>query len=341
MKTIVGYQKGINLGGWLSQCIHTPLHYNSFIKEEDIQRIASWGLDHVRVPVDYYLVETKDGTYKEKGFAYIERCLDWCEKYSLNMILDLHKTAGYAFDDQDSSHGFFEEKALQDRFINLWMQFAERFGKYENRLIFELLNEIVSIDRAEDWNRIAHETITAIRSICPSIKILVGGVCYNSIGALKLLDPPYDENIIYNFHCYEPFLFTHQSAPWVKNMPSLFHLEYPVLRNDVYQHSNIPKEMLGMFFEHQDLTLLDINYFEILFSEAVAISNERNVPLYCGEYGVIDRAPLDSTVNWYRDIHTVFEKYGIGRAAWTYKKKDFGITQKHYQEALDTIIQYL
>ena len=30
--------------------------------------------------------------------------------------------------------------------------------------------------------------------------------------------------------------------------------------------------------------------------------------LYCGEYGVINQAPVDSTLNWYQDIHAVFEK---------------------------------
>ena len=61
MKKLEGFQHGINLGGWLSQCVHTPEHYDSFIGEEDIRRIASWGLDHVRVPVDYELIETQEG----------------------------------------------------------------------------------------------------------------------------------------------------------------------------------------------------------------------------------------------------------------------------------------
>ena len=63
MREFVGYQKGVNLGGWLSQCDHTKEHYDTFIGEEDIKRIASWGLDHVRVPVDYELIEKEEGIY--------------------------------------------------------------------------------------------------------------------------------------------------------------------------------------------------------------------------------------------------------------------------------------
>ena len=58
MRTLNGYMHGVNLGGWLSQTADTSkAHYDNFITEEDIAYIASLGLDHVRVPVDYTLLE--------------------------------------------------------------------------------------------------------------------------------------------------------------------------------------------------------------------------------------------------------------------------------------------
>lgn len=341
MKTIDGYRKGINLGGWLSQCPHTTEHYDSFICEEDIKKIASWGLDHVRLPIDYNLVQTEDGHYIESGFAYIEKCIEWCIKYNLNIILDLHNAIGYAFYDQEHADKFFEDIALQQLFINLWIEFAKRFGKYEKNIAFELLNEIVSASKAQAWNDIAYHTVVCIRCLCPTIKILIGGVCYNSIGTLSLLDPPYDENIIYNFHCYEPFLFTHQGAHWIDTMPQDLHIEYPITAYDLYENVKIPKEMLGMFADQKDLKQLDISCLDALFADAYKLAKERNVALYCGEYGVIDKAPLKSTVRWFQDMHSLFEKYGIGRSCWTYKQMDFGITSEHYHEELQTIINYL
>ena len=54
MRKFDGYLRGVNLGGWLSQCVaYTEEHFNGFITEEDIKTIASFGLDHIRVPVDY------------------------------------------------------------------------------------------------------------------------------------------------------------------------------------------------------------------------------------------------------------------------------------------------
>ena len=55
MKQFSGFQKGVNLGGWFSQCDCTEEHYDSFILPEDLNVVRGWGCDHVRVPVDYTL----------------------------------------------------------------------------------------------------------------------------------------------------------------------------------------------------------------------------------------------------------------------------------------------
>ena len=49
-------KKGINIGGWLSQCEPEIEHYETFISEADFKKIKDLGFDHVRIPVDYNLV---------------------------------------------------------------------------------------------------------------------------------------------------------------------------------------------------------------------------------------------------------------------------------------------
>lgn len=342
MKQFLGYKRGINLGGWLSQCEHSRQHYDSFITEEDIRRIASWGLDHVRLPVDYELLETEHGDFVESGFQYINSCLQWCEKYGLHMILDLHKARGYSFDEADSSSGFFQDAKLQEDFISLWEEFAVRYGRYSDRLAFELLNEVVDRNVAETWNRIAERTVKAIRQHAPTISILFGGVENNSIAALKLLSLPFDEHIVYNFHFYDPLIFTHQSAYWIQEMPSDFSTSYP---NELAEYlakteENLPKGQ-SRIYSAVRTEQVDYHFIENSFSEAVRIAEERGVPLYCGEYGVIDQADVLSTLNWYTDVNRAFEKYGIARAAWTYKEKDFGLIGEHYAPILDQLVQLL
>ena len=186
MKKLEGYMHGVNLGGWLSQCDHTKERYDNFIKEEDIEVIKNWGLDHIRVPIDYDLVEDNEGNYKEDGFAYLDKVLDWAEKYGLNMILDLHKTFGFSFDDGEAETGFFENASYQERFYKLWEEFAKRYGKYSDRLCFEILNEVTEKEYCDIWNEISTKCIKRIRAIAPDIKILLGGYYNNSQLAIAM-----------------------------------------------------------------------------------------------------------------------------------------------------------
>ena len=91
MKRFDGFMHGVNLGGWLSQCDYSEDRLNNFIKEEDIKTIAGWGLDHVRLPVDFNIFENNDGSRKEDGYVRVANAIGWCKKYNLNMILDVHK----------------------------------------------------------------------------------------------------------------------------------------------------------------------------------------------------------------------------------------------------------
>lgn len=340
MKEFIGYKRGINLGGWLSQCEHGYDHYDTFIGEEDVRKIAGWGLDHIRLPIDYELVRDENGTDIEKGYSYIDRCLEWCGKYRLNMILDLHKTAGFSFDVEEND--FFGSEVLQDRFVALWEELARRYGKYGSRLVFELLNEVVDTKVADIWNGIIERTISAIRKIAPDIRIIIGGVCNNSVLWVKKLDKPFDENIIYTFHFYEPLIFTHQSAYWVKTMDTSYHTEYPEkLDSYIADTERLLLPEHRAFYDTIRTENADKEFFRKSFEQAVKVAEERGAALYCGEYGVIDRTSVQSALNWYNDIHAVFEEYGISRAVWTYKGKDFGITDEHYAEIFGDIIKLL
>ena len=338
MKQFTGYQHGINLGGWLSQCVHTKAHYDSFITEADIARIASWGLDHVRLPIDYDLLETADGTRIDAGYDRLRTVIGWCGAHHLNLVLDLHKTAGYSFDDGEQEDGFFTSDALQERFYRLWESLITEFAPFQDRIAFELLNEVTDQAYSDKWNAIAAACIARIRAIAPTATILLGGYWNNSINALPDLLLPPDEHIVYNFHCYDPLLFTHQGAHWVKGMPADLRIGFPSTA-EAYRTAldGLDTDMFMCGAE----TAPDITLFDKAFRRAAEIAEARGVALYCGEYGVIDSADHESTVAWYQTIRTVFEQYGIGRAAWSYRRMDFGFVDPERADIADALIAAL
>ncbi len=339
MRTWIGYEKGVNLGGWLSQCDYRKEHLEHFIEEEDIRRLSSWGLDHLRLPIDYNVIQDEQGQLIDSGFAHIQRAVDWCGRYGLNLILDLHKTAGYSFDKGEKEDGFFTSSRYQEYFYTLWEELARRYGGYGDRVAFELLNEVTDEHTMDAWNAISQNCIRRIRAIAPTTKILIGGYWNNCVLAVKALAAPVDDNIVYNFHCYEPLIFTHQGAYWVEGMPQDLKVAFDQTNVQIKKLTRryLPDNAIMLESVPDTEKSLDSSLFESLFAEAVAVAEERNVPLYCGEYGVINRVDPQDTLRWYQSIHTVFEKYHIGHAAWCYKEMDFGIIDPH----MDTVREKL
>ena len=342
MKQFSGFQKGVNLGGWLSQCPHTKAHYDSFISSDDIRVIAGWGADHVRLPIDYEVFEAPDGTWLDCGFARVAEALQWCKDCGLNLVIDLHKTAGYSFDSGEAESGLFDSEALQERFYRLWEEIARRFGGETDCVVFELLNEVTDKAFSDKWNEVAEICVKRIRAIAPDMRILLGGYWNNSIVALPDLPMPFDDKIIYNFHCYEPILFTHQGAQWIENMPADLRIGFPGSAEEyhsIMQGLNLP--VGDIFAMARNAKSADFELFDRLFADAAAIAEQRGTTLYCGEYGVIDTAADEDTVAWYAAIHRAFEKYGIGRAAWSYRRMNFGISDPERESIRQKLTELL
>lgn len=316
MKKLKGFEKGVNFGGWLSQCDYSKERLDNFITEKDFETAAGWGIDHIRLPIDFNILENDDGTYKEDGFGRIDRAVQLAKKYGLNIIIDLHKTAGFSFDYQQNETGFFENEAYQQRFLDLWEQIAKRFAKYSDMAAFELLNEVTEQHYIGVWNRVSNECIKIIRRYVPDIPVLVGSYWNNSPDALPDLASPYDENVYYNFHCYSPLEFTHQGASWAREID----------RDARYT------------FEEAGITA---ETFERGFARAVEKAEAEGTGVYCGEYGVIDVVSPEDTLKWYKAINAVFEKYNIGRAAWSYKQMDFGLSDERMKPVIDELVKYL
>lgn len=345
MRIFEGFQKGINLGGWISQfSAFDENHFNTFITEADIRTIAGLGFDHVRVPVDYTVLQDEDGNIRESGLSHLADCRKWCEACGLNMLIDLHECFGYSFDPLKRGMDrkrFFYDEALQKRFLDLWKEIAGRFAPWQNQVAFEPLNEVVLPEVADAWNDLAGRYIRMMRTIVPDSYIVVGGVRYNNVLSVPLLNLPVDDKLVYNFHCYEPMIFTHQGAYWVEGMPSDFRIGYPkTLAQYREAGSRLNADLAGAVYE-KGIRDIGKGFFEDIFAPAVRKAKQDNVPLYCGEYGVIDLADNHDKIRWLRDIHAAFRKFGIGHALWNYKEKDFGLQDERFAEIRDEFISIL
>lgn len=333
--------RGINLGGYLSQCVHTKEHYESFIHEADIKKIADAGFDHIRVPIDYEVFETEAGADIEYGYGLVDRLLGWAKKNGLEVILDLHKAYGYDFNDAGckEKNNLFDDEALKQRFVGLWSKISKRYGNEKN-VAFELLNEVVEEENANGWNELIKRAVAAIRENAPDSYIIYGGIMWNSIRKLKLLEAPIDDRIIFTFHFYEPLLFTHQKAHWMPTMDKNLTINYPD-DIEVYTRYASNAGIQGEVVKEYTGSRMDINFMREIITNGISDVKKLGVRIYCGEFGVIDQAPAPDTLRWYQDIMMVFRENKIGCSLWTYKQMDFGIYGEHYAEIFDGITEAL
>jgi endoglucanase len=66
-----------------------------------------------------------------------------------------------------------------------------------------------------------------------------------------------------------------------------------------------------------------------VWQRALDFARDSGCSIYCGEFGVIDQAPRESSRNWHRDFVDLLREQHIDRACWSYKQMDFGLVDGH------------
>lgn len=324
-----GFRRGMGIGGWLTNYKrfhvlpevwrHTITvgdleHFESYITEDDIRRIASWGMDHIRLGFDQIVLESSPGIWREPVFRKIEEFLDWCGKYHLHVVLNLHKAIGN-YCDISEPVSLLEDEALQKRFIALWLELERRWHQRDS-VAFELLNEVRDVP-PELWNNLALRTIEAIRKVNPGRRIIVGSTCWNAPRTLSALPRFDDPAIACAFHFYEPFEFTHQQG--VLQAGPLYYnrkMRYP---GDVGPYREY-RELVGDDPARYDgYDRIDRAYLAGELRPVFDFQRERpETPLWCGEFGTIRHCRLEYRENWMSDLIGLLEEHDLPWCAWNY-----------------------
>lgn len=329
MKEFTGFLHGMGIGGWLTNykrfnvlpqdrrlclTIGDMEHFETYIAEKDIEYIASLGMDHIRLGFDQIVLEEAPGKYRDEIFVILDRFVDWCEKYNLNIVFNLHKAIGNYCDIKEDVE-LLDSDELQQRFIDLWIKLENRYSN-KPYIAFELLNEVRDVN-PEKWNVLAEKSINAIREVSKSRKIIIGSTCWNSPDTLKYLKVYDDENVIYTFHNYAPFEFTHQRG--VLQADPLFYNRTMVYPDSIEKYRDYQTTVHGHEHPYAEFERMDINCLRSALNGAVEFVNQHpDKILWCGEFGTIRHADIKSRENWMRDMITILKENDIPYCVWNY-----------------------
>ncbi|MBN1575873.1 MAG: cellulase family glycosylhydrolase [Chitinispirillaceae bacterium] len=322
--------RGLNFGGWLSQIDAiaekdpesfpgVDAHMERFIGRDDFLLQKQWGFNHVRLPVDAHHFFTDNDSPIEPRLKFVDRALEWAAEAGLRLILDLHECPGHDFAeaaDVPVQKLFLEESYLR-RTARIWAVLAERYSGRVH-VLFEVLNEPVAPDAAV-WNRVKDALFREIRRHAPLNPIVVGSNMWNWPSTYRELTPVEDDAVVYSFHFYEPLLFTHQNAPWIREPEIRTRRTYPadfgegLTRKYGFVHSAGAWSRDRFFREIEPVAQFGRKY---------------GAPVICNEFGVYAPVPVELQLRWLDDLLSVLRELGIGFTYWNYKNLDFGVVSR-------------
>lgn len=274
------------------------------ITKRDIDSLAAWGFNSIRLPMHYNLytlpIENEkvagENTWLEEGFAMTDSLLQWCAANKMYLILDLHAAPGGQGKDanisdyDESKPSLWESRANQEKMIAFWKKIALRYKDEPWIGAYDLINE-------PNWNfsgtnkngcdetlnaplRALQMQITkAIRDVDKKHLIFIEGNCWGN--NYKGIFPLWDSNMALSFHKY----WNYNDQASIQQM-----LDY---------------------------------------------RKEYNVPIWMGEGG-------ENSNVWFRDAISLFEKNNIGWAFWPMKKieNSAGVTSVIQPEGYNKLLHY-
>jgi aryl-phospho-beta-D-glucosidase BglC (GH1 family) len=310
-------RRGINLSHWFAQSgDYSRAHLESHTTAEDFALIQKLGFDHVRLTLEPAPLFNGDdpGKLKAEYLKYLDNALDLVLAPGLAVIVDIHPS------DEFKLRLNSNERQIE-AFGKFWQALAQHLATRDpERVFLEVINEPM-VEDGYRWFGIQGKLISAIRAGAPQHTIIASGHRWSGLAELLFMQPYADRNIIYNFHFYEPFAFTHQGASWAgANVPFYKNVPYPSSPEsvskvlDTIQDEPARYNLLRYGEDHWNAARIDR---EIGVAAAWAARN--HVPLTCNEFGTYRKfAPPADRAHWIRDMRTALEKYDIGWTMWDY-----------------------
>lgn len=263
---------------------------NPLIAKEQFTAIHNAGFQTVRIPVSWDEHLNADGTIKEDFLKRVREVVDMALESGLYVIIDTHHEDWLNLD--------LNRKAdITKQFAAVWRQIAVCFQEYDERLVFEGLNEPRLKNSPYEWtggtadlqtfvNELNETFVTTVRNVGKKNTqrfLMVCPYCHrveeDALAALKL---PNDDRLIVAVHLYHPSNFcldANSVQSWGMDKTELQNLEQKFL-------------LLQKYFL------------------------AKNVPVVITEFGCVDKGNTQDRVHWTQDFVGFCRRFGISYLWW-------------------------
>ncbi len=287
-----------NLGNALDAPGDETAWGNPRITPQLLQTIAELGFDLVRIPVTWspHIGDGPDYQIDPAWMDRVEEVVGYARDAGLYAIINVHHDGAHNFEEvvwlklKDEQGNVTEEnnRAVEQQFVAVWKQIAERFADAGEFLIFESMNEVGS-----DWNesnrpqlfpminRLNQTFVDLVRESGGNNDrryLLVPGYNTNidhTLAGFELPKDPADDKLILSVHFYDPYFYALAAKlhTWGQDSPD---------GDEWGQEPHV------------------INQFDKLHSTYV----EQGVPVIMGEYGAVYQEGFEDYRRYYIEFVT-------------------------------------
>src|SRR6202158_2497923 len=240
------------------------------------------GFDHVRLSVNPQPMfrEREPNKISAAYLGSLDAALKMILDHGLAVVIDLHP-------ESDLKTRLAKDDEFVEEFADFWRALAQHYSTWDaERVFLEILNEPEFTDRYR-WLGVQVKLAAAIREGAPAHTIIAAGARWSSDDELVFQEPLHDSNVIYNFHFYEPHIFTHQGATWGSYM---WHwvkgLHYPSSPESAAKVADGAPDAVDRLVivrygqDHWDAARINAE-----ITQVADWARQRGVPVVCNEFG--------------------------------------------------------
>ena len=223
------FRRGVNVWPWFSLTREYPAPSREYgwppfqigrpvPTAADLRRLRASGLDFIRLPVDPgpFLAMTPEQVAPITDM--LMHAVGTAIEAGLRVVVNVQANAATHYWTPQNLFSSTAAPAFEAyrAFIGA---LAGRLAQFDARMVaLEPVNEPPQACGAPAWSEVQAALLTAARTAAPDLLLIATGSCGSMVSGLAALDPAplrAFEPIMFTFHFYEPYLFTHQGAPWM------------------------------------------------------------------------------------------------------------------------------
>lgn len=252
------------------------------------QAVRKAGFSTVRLPVTWEEHLNEQGSVSEAWMDRVQEVVDQALEQDLYVILNTHHEEWMNLEAENA-------KWIEERFAFVWTQIAERFENYDERLLFEGMNEPRLRNSREEWsagnrqlqemvNRLNQVFVDTVRGMGKQNRSRYLLICPygNNSRAMEALEV-LDGRVFVSVHMYEPYWFCQD------------------------------EEGGGQW---KDVSEKEKQQIEEAFQNMNRLFTGKGIPVVLTEFGCRDKGNTDSRTKWIAFYKSLADKYGVVCIWW-------------------------